>query len=66
MVHFLSFNNKSYVMKGSRNENNKQSKQSHVNMPKPEIRDNMDSRKEKEAGFAGNDNKPAKKDKKNK
>lgn len=51
-------------MKGARNENNKQSKQGHINMPKPEIRDNMDSRKEKEAGFAGNDNKPGKKDKK--
>jgi len=35
-------------MKGSRNENNKQSKQGHVNTPRPEIRDNLDSRETQE------------------
>ena len=38
-------------MKGSRNSNNKQSKQDFVHVPKPEIRDDLDSRKEKEIGF---------------
>jgi hypothetical protein len=59
-------------MKGSRNENNKQSKQGHVNMGKPNVRDDMDSRKEKEINpnKAGNEfvpinaNKPIKKKKK--
>lgn len=51
-------------MKGSRNENNKQSKQGHVNTPRPDIRDEMDSRKDKESGFRENDNKPEKKKKK--
>ena len=32
------------TMKGARNENDKQSKQGHVNRPRPEIRDNLDSR----------------------
>jgi hypothetical protein len=31
-------------MKDARNQNNAQSKQGHVNMPRPEIRDNLDSR----------------------
>jgi len=44
-------------MKGSRNENNSQSKQGHVNTPKPEIRDNLDSRKEKESGYHDHNNK---------
>lgn len=35
-------------------------------MPRPDIRDEMDSRKEREAGFRGNDNKPARKPKQNK
>jgi hypothetical protein len=30
-------------------------------MGKPEIRDEIDSRKDKEAGFRGNDNKPTRK-----
>jgi hypothetical protein len=51
-------------MKGSRNQESKQSKQGHVNVPKPDIRDDMDSRKEKEVGFRENDNKPEKKPKK--
>jgi hypothetical protein len=36
------------VMKGSRNTNNKQSKQGYSKKPKPEIRDDMDSRENKE------------------
>jgi hypothetical protein len=52
-------------MKNSRNEESRQSKQGRVNTPRPDIRDEMDSRKEKEAGFRGNDNRPAKKNKKN-
>ena len=51
-------------MKGARFEESRQSKQGHVNLPKPDIRDDMDSRKEREAGFKGNDNKPARKPKK--
>lgn len=37
------------VMKSSRNETNKQSKQGHTNKPIPEIRDNMDARHNKES-----------------
>ena len=51
------------IMKNSRKEESHQSKQGHVNTPRPDIRDDMDSRKEKEAGFKENDNKPAKKPK---
>lgn len=36
-------------MKGSRNEENKQSKQGQTNKPIPEIRDNMDARHNKES-----------------
>lgn len=50
-------------MKESRNQNNKQSKQGHVNVPKPDIRDDMDSRQNKEVGYKENDNKPEKKPK---
>lgn len=35
-------------MKNSRKQENKQSKQGHTNKPMPEIRDNMDSRHNKE------------------
>lgn len=38
-------------MKTSRNQENKQSKQGITNKPRPEIRDDMDSRKNKEAGY---------------
>jgi hypothetical protein len=51
-------------MKNSRKEESKQSKQGHVNVPRPDIRDEMDSRKEKEPGYRGNDNRPDKKPKK--
>ena len=50
-------------MKNLRKEESKQSKQGHVNTPKPDIRDNMDSRKEKEDGFKENNNKPSRKPK---
>ncbi|HUS03851.1 MAG TPA: hypothetical protein VMY77_19055 [Chitinophagaceae bacterium] len=36
-------------MKNSRNQENKQSKQGMTNKPTPEIRDNMDSRHNKES-----------------
>lgn len=41
-------------MKGTRNENTRQSKQqSFSNMPRPEIRDNLDSRKNEEQDDKG-------------
>jgi hypothetical protein len=52
-------------MKGARNENSMQSKQNKVNLAKPEIRDELDSRKEKEAGFVDHNNR-SDKTKKNK
>jgi hypothetical protein len=57
----LSIGLKYKVMKGSRNSNNKQSKQGHVNTPRPEIRDNMDSRKEKEVNYRDKNNKSGRK-----
>lgn len=48
-------------MKGSRNSDVRQSKQGHVNMPKPDIRDDMDSRKNKEANYKDNNNKQGRK-----
>jgi hypothetical protein len=41
-------------MKPSRSTNNKQSKQGMSHKPRPEIRDDLDSRKEKERGYRGN------------
>ena len=38
-------------MKTSRNTSNKQSKQGTSNKPRPEIRDDMDSRKNKQGNF---------------
>jgi hypothetical protein len=40
-------------MKTSRSTNNRQSKQGLSHKPVPEIRDDMDSRKNKEAGYKG-------------
>jgi hypothetical protein len=40
-------------MKGSRSTTNLQSKQGHSKKPRPEIRDDMDSRKHKDAGYKG-------------
>lgn len=44
-------------MKGSRSTTNMQSKQGHSKKPRPEIRDDIDSRKNKEIGFRGNKSK---------
>jgi hypothetical protein len=44
-------------MKGSRSTNNMQSKQGHSKKARPEIRDDIDSRKEKEAGYRGDKSK---------
>jgi hypothetical protein len=52
-------------MKSSRSTTNKQSKQGMSKKPRPEIRDDMDSRKQKESGYKGPaSKKPAKKKKK--
>ena len=40
-------------MKNSRSTTNKQSKQGMSHKPMPEIRDNLDSRKQKEKGYKG-------------
>jgi hypothetical protein len=48
-------------MKGSRNEESRQSKQGHVNTPKPDIRDNMDSRERQETNYKDHNNKRGKK-----
>ena len=42
-------------MKQSRNQNTKQSKQGMTNKPRPEIRDNLDSRENEEQNFKGDD-----------
>lgn len=44
-------------MKGSRSSNNKQSKQGITHKPRPEIRDDIDSRKDKEIGYKGDKSK---------
>ncbi|MEI6817678.1 MAG: hypothetical protein WCL14_13795 [Bacteroidota bacterium] len=44
-------------MKGSRSETNHQSKQGITHKPRPEIRDDMDSRKNKELGYKGDKSK---------
>jgi hypothetical protein len=51
-------------MKTSRNTTNKQNKQGMSKKPRPEIRDDMDSRERKEPGFKGPVKKAAKKKKK--
>jgi hypothetical protein len=42
-------------MKTARSTTNKQSKQGSSKKPRPEIRDDMDSRKNKEKGYKGNE-----------
>lgn len=42
-------------MKTSRSQNNKQSKQGMVHTPRPEIRDDLDSRKDEEQDLKGDD-----------
>lgn len=49
------------TMKKSRGRENQQSKQGPVNTPRPEIRDNLDSRERKEANFKDRTNKQGRK-----
>ncbi|HEX6913679.1 MAG TPA: hypothetical protein VF145_00475 [Chitinophagaceae bacterium] len=42
-------------MKGSRSTNNRQSKQGMSHKPRPDVRDNLDSRKNEEQDFKGGD-----------
>jgi hypothetical protein len=42
-------------MKTTRSQNTRQSKQGHNTIPKPEIRDNLDSRKNEEQDYKGDD-----------
>lgn len=49
------------IMKGSRNQNNLQSKQNISNVPKPDVRDNLDSRERKEHTYKERTNKEGKK-----
>jgi hypothetical protein len=42
-------------MKGSRSQNNQQSKQGMSHRPRPDVRDNLDSRKNEEQDFKGGD-----------
>jgi len=44
-------------MKNSRSSTNKQSKQGMSHKPKPEVRDDLDSRKQKERGYKGDTSK---------
>lgn len=53
-------------MKSSRDAMNRQSKQGVTKKPKPEIRDDMDSRKNKEGNFQDPNNKAGKSSKKEK
>ena len=52
-------------MKGSRAQNNMQNKQMAGHRPRPEIRDNLDSREMEEQDFKGNDVTHNRKEKKN-
>lgn len=53
-------------MKPSRNTNNNQSKSQGSKKPRPEIRDDLDSRKERESGFTGDVSKKGDKKKRSK
>lgn len=44
-------------MKPSRSTNNKQNKQGFTSKPRPEIRDDLDSRSQKEEGYVGDKSK---------
>lgn len=48
-------------MKGATNNTGHNNQQAHSNLHKPEIRDNLDSRKEKEDGYVDHNNKAGKK-----
>jgi hypothetical protein len=52
-------------MKNSRNQTSKQNKQGPSRVPKPEIRDNLDSRKNEEQDIKGSDITHNKKETKN-
>ncbi len=52
-------------MKNTRKEDQNLGKRTDVNKPRPENKDDFDSRENKEQGYRGNDNKPEKKEKKN-
>jgi hypothetical protein len=49
-------------MKGTRNENTRQSKQGLTNLPRPEIRNQLDSREHEEQLLKGDDSTHNKKD----
>lgn len=49
------------TMKKSRGQENRQSKQGVVNTPRPEIRDNLDSRERKEVTYKERTNKAGRK-----
>jgi hypothetical protein len=51
-------------MKTARTQTNKQNKQGLSKKPRPEIRDDMDSRKQKEAGYKGDKSKKGDRSKK--
>ena len=53
-------------MKPARSTTNKQSKQGQSKKPRPEIRDDMDSRKHKEKGYKGDKSKKGDRVKKSK
>jgi hypothetical protein len=53
-------------MKNSRNQTSKQSKQGNSRVPKPEIRDDLDSRKNEEQDSKGSDTTHNKKEDKSK
>lgn len=53
-------------MKTSRKTTNKQNKQGTSKKPRPEIRDDMDSRKNKESGYKGDKSKKGDRKKKDK
>ncbi|HEY0029884.1 MAG TPA: hypothetical protein VGC65_03920 [Bacteroidia bacterium] len=52
-------------MKASRSITNKQNKQGRSKKPRPEIRDDIDSRKEREEGYTGDISKKGDRKKKN-
>jgi hypothetical protein len=53
-------------MKTARNNNTGQNKQGFSKKPRPEIRDDMDSRKKKEIGYKGDKSKKGDREKKSK
>lgn len=55
MACFFWYFLKTKVMKTSRSQQTKQSKQGMVHTPRPEIRDNLDSRKNEEQDLKGDD-----------